>query len=186
VHDFVTLARNRPGVINYASTGNGTLPHLAAEFLRIQAKVKLVHVAYKGSAPAMTDLLGGEVEMFFGNVLSVLPMVNAGRLRALAVTSLQRQSVSPKVPTVAESGFPGFEVVTWFGLMLPGATQRDIVVKLQNEMIKVTKLPDIQEKLSVQGASTIGNTSEQFAAYIKTESDKWAKVLKVSGIKIEQ
>jgi tripartite-type tricarboxylate transporter receptor subunit TctC len=186
VHDFVILARNRPGVINYASTGNGTLPHLAAEFLRIQAKVKLVHVAYKGSAPAMTDLLGGEVEMFFGNVLSVLPMVNAGRLRALAVTSLQRQSVSPKVPTVAESGFPGFEVVTWFGLMLPGATQRDIVVKLQNEMIKVTKLPDIQEKLSVQGASTIGNTSEQFAAYIKTESDKWAKVLKVSGIKIEQ
>ena len=186
VHDFVTLARNRPGVINYASTGNGTLPHLAAEFLRIQAKVKLVHVAYKGSAPAMTDLLGGEVEIFFGNVLSVLPMVNAGRLRALAVTSLQRQSVSPKVPTVAESGFPGFEVVTWFGLMLPGATQRDIVVKLQNEMIKVTKLPDIQEKLSVQGASTIGNTSEQFAAYIKTESDKWAKVLKVSGIKIEQ
>ncbi len=185
VKDLIALARAKPGAINYASTGNGTLPHLAAEFFKTQAKVDMVHVPYKGSAPATTDLLGGQVQVFFGNVLSVIGQVRDRRLRALAVTSLQRQNVAPEVPTMVESGFPGFEAGTWFGLLVPTGTPRDIVARLHTEIAKVTRLPDVQKQLEGQGATTIGNTPEQFAAYIKSESAKWEKVLKASGVKAD-
>lgn len=185
VKDLIALARAKPGAINYASTGNGTLPHLAAEFFKTQAKINMVHVAYKGSAPATTDLLGGQVEVFFGNVLSVIGQVKNGRLRALAVTSLQRQPVAPEVPTLAESGFPGFEAGTWFGLLAPAATPREIINRLHADIAKVVRLPDVQERLAGQGATTIGNTPEQFAAYIKSESAKWAHVLKASGVRAD-
>lgn len=185
VKDLIALARAKPGAINYASTGNGTLPHLAAEFFKTQAKVNMVHVAYKGSAPATTDLLGGQVEVFFGNVLSVIGQVKNGRLRALAVTSLQRQAVAPEVPTMAESGFPGFEAGTWFGLLAPAATPREIINRLHADIAKVVRLPDVQERLAGQGATTVGNTPEQFAAYIKSESAKWAHVLKTSGVRAD-
>ena len=185
VKDLIALARAKPGAINYASTGNGTLPHLAAEFFKTQAKVDMVHVPYKGSAPATTDLLGGQVQVFFGNVLSVIGQVRDRRLRALAVTSLQRQNVAPEVPTMVESGFPGFEAGTWFGLLVPAGTPRDIVARLHTDIARVTRLPDVQKQLEGQGATTIGNTPEQFAAYIKSESAKWAKVLAVSGVKAD-
>lgn len=185
VKELVALARSKPGAINYASTGNGTLPHLAAEFFKAQAKVDMVHVPYKGSAPATTDLLGGQVDVFFGNMLSVIGPVRDKRLRALAVTSLKRQTVAPEVPTMAESGFPGFEAGTWFGLLVPAGTPREIIARLHADVAKVTRLPEVQKQLEGQGATTIGNTPEQFAAYIKSESAKWAKVLKASGVKAD-
>jgi tripartite-type tricarboxylate transporter receptor subunit TctC len=185
VKDLIALAKAKPGEINYASTGNGTLPHLAAEFFKQQAKVNMVHIAYKGSAPATTDLLGGNVQVFFGNMLSVIEQVRSGRLRALAVTSLQRQPVAQDIPTMIESGFPGFEAGTWFGLLVPAGTPRDVINRLHGDVVKAVRQPDVQKQLAGQGATTIGNTPEQFAAYIKSESDKWAKVLKASGVKAD-
>ena len=185
VKDLIALARAKPGAINYASTGNGTLPHLAAEFFKAQARIDMVHVPYKGSAPAVTDLLGGQVQVFFGNVLSVIGQVRERRLRALAVTSLKRQAVASDVPTMAESGFPGFEAGTWFGLLVPAGTPRDIVARLHADIARVTRLPEVQKQLEGQGATTIGSTPEQFAAYIQSESAKWAKVLRVSGVRAD-
>lgn len=185
VKDLVALARAKPGAINYASTGNGTLPHLAAEFFRQQAGIDMVHVAYKGSAPATTDLLGGNVQVFFGNMLSVIEQVRAGRLRALAVTSLQRQNVAKEIPTMVESGFPGFEAGTWFGLMAPAATPREVIVRLHGDIARAVRQSDVERQLAGQGATTIGNTPDQFAAYIRTESAKWAKVLAASGVKAD-
>jgi tripartite-type tricarboxylate transporter receptor subunit TctC len=185
VKDLIALAKAKPGEINYASTGNGTLPHLAAEFFKQQAKVNMVHIAYKGSAPATTDLLGGNVQVFFGNMLSVIEQVRSGRLRALAVTSLQRQAVAQDIPTMIESGFPGFEAGTWFGLLVPTGTPRDIVNRLHGDVAKAVRQPDVQKQLASQGATTIGNTPEQFSAYIKSESAKWAKVLAASGVKAD-
>jgi len=185
VKDLIALAKAKPGEINYASTGNGTLPHLAAEFFKQQAKVNMVHIAYKGSAPATTDLLGGNVQVFFGNMLSVIEQVRSWRLRALAVTSLQRQAVAQDIPTMIESGFPGFEAGTWFGLLVPTGTPRDIVNRLHGDVAKAVRQPDVQKQLAGQGATTIGNTPEQFSAYIKSESAKWAKVLAASGVKAD-
>jgi tripartite-type tricarboxylate transporter receptor subunit TctC len=185
VKDLIALAKAKPGEINYASTGNGTLPHLAAEFFKQQAKVNMVHIAYKGSAPATTDLLGGNVQVFFGNMLSVIEQVRAVRLRALAVTSLQRQAVAQDIPTMIESGFPGFEAGTWFGLLVPAGTPREVVGRLHADTAKAVRQPDVQKQLAGQGATTIGNTPEQFAAYIKSESAKWAKVLAASGVKAD-
>lgn len=185
VKELVALARAKPGAINYASTGNGTLPHLAAELFKAQAKVDMVHIPYKGSAPALTDLLGGQVEVFFGNVLSVIPQVRGGKLRGLAVTSAERMSVAPEMPTLAQSGFPGFEAGTWFGLLAPAGTPREIIARLHTDTIKVLGLPETQERLSGQGATTVGNTPEQFAGYIRSESAKWAKVLKASGVRAD-
>lgn len=185
VKELIALAKAKPGQINYASTGNGTLPHLAAEFFKQQAKVNMVHIAYKGSAPATTDLLGGNVQVFFGNMLSVIEQVRSGRLRALAVTSQQRQAVANDIPTMIESGFPGFEAGTWFGLMAPAATPREVLARLHGDVAKAVRQPDVQKQLAGQGATTIGNTPEQFAAYIKSESAKWAKVLAASGVKAD-
>ncbi len=185
VTDLVRLARARPGVITYASTGNGTLPHLAAEFFRLQAKIDVVHIPYKGSAPAMTDLLGGNVDMFFGNMLSVMPQVKNGRLRPLAVTNLQRSKAALDIPTVAESGFPGFEAGTWFGMLAPVAVPKDIVVTLHAAVVKALGQADVRERLASQGATAIGSSADQFAAYIRSETEKWSRVLKASGIKAE-
>ena len=183
--ELIRLARTRPGFITYASTGNGTLPHLAAEFFRLQAKIDVVHIPYKGSAPAMTDLLGGNVDMFFGNMLSVMPQVQNGRLRPLAVTSLQRSKVALDIPTVAESGFPGFEAGTWFGLLAPATVPKDIVVTLHAAVVKALGQADVRERLASQGATAIGSTADQFAGYIRSETEKWSRVLKASGIKAE-
>jgi len=185
VKELIALARAKPGALNYASTGNGTLPHLAAEFFKSQAKINMVHVAYKGSAPAITDLISGQVEVFFGNILSVIPHVRSGRLRAMAVTSLKPQAVAPDVPTLASAGFPEFEAGTWFGLLAPAGTPQEIINRLHADISKVVHLPDVEKRLAGRGATTIGSTPEQFAAYIKSESAKWAKVLKDSGVRAD-
>ncbi len=182
--DLIALARKKPGAINYASTGNGTTPHLTAELFKREAKIDIAHVPYKGSAPALTELLGGHIEMFFCNMLSATPHVTSGRLRALAVTSPQRSPVTPQVPTVAESGFPNFETVTWFGLMAPAGVSELIVGKLHAESVKALRRADVQAELVNQGASaTIDKGPGDMANYIKSETDKWGKVIQALGTK---
>jgi tripartite-type tricarboxylate transporter receptor subunit TctC len=183
--ELVALARAKPGTINYASTGSGTLPHLTAELFKLQTGVNIVHIPYKGSAPAMTDLLGGHVEMFFGNMLSVIPQVREGKLRALVITTAQRSPAAPNIPTVAEAGYPGLEAATWFGLLAPTGTPKEMIAKLHDETVKALRHPDTQRMLADQGAISIGNTPEQFAAYLQTETQKWEKVLKASGVRAE-
>ena len=183
LRDLIGLARAKPGAINYASTGNGTTPHLTTELFRQVAKIDITHVPYKGSAPALTDLLGGHVDMFFCNMLSATPHVSSGRLRALAVSSLQRSPVAPQVPTVAESGFPNFETVTWFGILAPAGVPDYVVSKLRSEVAKALRRTDVQAELAGQGASaTIDKGPDEMANYIKAETEKWGKLIKALGL----
>ena len=185
VRDLVALARSRPGTINYATTGNGTLPHLAAEFLRLRASIDIVHVPYKGSAPAITDLLGGQVEMFFANMLSAMPHVTSGRLRAVAVSSVKRSPVLPAVPTMIEAGYPDFEASTWFGLLAPSGVPPEIVQRLHAEVVKLLAGKELQQRLGSEGAVAVGNTPSEFAAYIRSETEKWTRVVKAAQIRAE-
>jgi tripartite-type tricarboxylate transporter receptor subunit TctC len=185
VRDLVALARVRPGSINYATTGNGTLPHLAAEFLRLRASIDIVHVPYKGSAPAITDLLGGQVEMFFANMLSAMPHVTSGRLRAVAVSSAKRSAVLPAVPTMIEAGYPDFEASTWFGLLAPSGVPAEIVQRLHAEVVKLLAGRELQQRLASEGAVAVGNTPTEFAAYIRSETEKWTRVVKAAQIRAE-
>ncbi len=182
--DLVALARAKPGAINFASTGNWTTPHLTAELFKRAAGIALTHVPYKGSGLALTDLIGGHIEMFFCNMLSALPHVGSGKLRALAVSSLQRSPVTPQVPTVAESGYPGFETVTWFGLMAPAGTADDIIATLRGETARALRRADVQEQLVAQGATvTLDKDGNDFPNYIKAEVEKWSKLTATLGMK---
>ena len=184
--ELVALARAKPATINYASTGNWTSPHLTTELFRWMAKIDVTHVPYKGSAPALTDLLGGHVDMFFCNMLSATPHVASGKLRALAVSSVQRSAVAPQVPTVAESGFPNFESVTWFGIMAPAGVPEAIMATLRAEAGKVMRRADVQEQLAGQGASAmIDKSVDDFADYMKHEIEKWRRLLKILGAKVQ-
>jgi tripartite-type tricarboxylate transporter receptor subunit TctC len=185
VMELVALAKSKPGEFNYGSTGNGSTPHLAMEFFKMQAKISITHVPYKGSSPALTDLLANQVQMMFANTLSSLPMVRAGRLRALAISSSKRSPAAPELPTVAEAGMPGFEASTWFGMLAPKGTPKDIIARLNGEVRKVLKMPDILERLKAQGTDPIGSTPEEFRDYIKSELIKWEKVVKAAGVRIE-
>ncbi len=184
--ELVALAKAKPGVVNYASTGHWTTPHLTTELFRSVAKIDITHVPYNGSSLALTNLLGGHIDMFFCNMLSATPHVTSGRLRALAVSSLHRSPVTPQVPTVAESGYPGFETVTWFGLMAPVGVPKEVVATLHAETAKALRRPDVQEQLAAQGAAvTLEKGPEEFAAYIKSETDKWGRLLKTLGAKAQ-
>ena len=184
LRDLIALARSKPGTINYASTGNGTTPHLTTVLFQQQAKIDLTHVPYKGSAPALTDLLGGHVDMFFCNMLSATPLVSGGRLRALAVSSAKRSPVAPQIPTVAESGFPNFETGTWFGLMAPAGVPDHVITRLHAEVVKALRRADVQAELAGQGASAlIDSGPADMANYIKAETEKWSKVINALGLK---
>jgi tripartite-type tricarboxylate transporter receptor subunit TctC len=184
LQDLIALARSKPGVINYASTGNWTTPHLTAEQFRQLAKLEITHVPYKGSAPALTDLLGGHVDMFFCNMLSATPHVASGKLRALAVTSLQRSPVAPQVPTMSESGFANFQSVTWFGLMAPAGVPEPVVSKLFAESVKALRRPDVQKELAGQGAAPmIDNGPGDMGDYIKLLTERYSKLIKSLGVK---
>jgi tripartite-type tricarboxylate transporter receptor subunit TctC len=185
VKGLIALARSRPGQLNYASTGNGSSPHLTAEMFRMQAKLDVVHVPYKGTPLAVTDLLTGQVSFMFANALSVLPQVNAGRLRALGVTSAKRNAASPQLPTLAESGLPGFESGTWFALLAPAGAPREAVTRLAAEVAKLTQHPDVREKLAAQGAEAVTMTPEQTADHIKREIAKWGQVVRTSGARVD-
>lgn len=182
VKELVALARTRPGQINYASSGAGTLGHLGFELLKTSANINMVHVPYKGIVPAITDIVGGHVSLLYSTVVSGMPQVNAGKLRALAVSSIKRAQVAPNVPTVAESGFPGYDVSGWYGILVPAKTPADIIHRLNSEIVTILRSPAVTERLAADGSEAVGNTPEQFAAHIKSEIAKWGKVVKAAGI----
>ena len=185
VKELIALAKARPGQLNYASTGSGQSTHLSMELFKTMAGVKITHVPYKGSAPAVTDLLGGHVSLMFDNMPSALPHVKAGKLRALAVSSLKRSPVAPEIPTVAESALPGFEVSVWFSVLAPAATPKTIVDRMNQILVKALQSPDVRERLASQGAEPVGNTPEQFTQVMKRDLAKWAKVVKDADIKLD-
>jgi tripartite-type tricarboxylate transporter receptor subunit TctC len=185
VKELIALARAHPGGINFASSGHGTPAHLAGELFNSMAGVKLVHVPYKGAAPALADLLGGQVQLMFSTMPPALPHVKDGKLRALAVTSAKRSPAAPDLPTVDEIALPGFEANTWHGVVVPARTPAAIVARLNREIVAILHLPDVVERFSSQGAEALGTTPEEFAAYIRSETLKWAKVVRDSGAKAE-
>ena len=183
--EFVAKLKANPGKYFFASTGTGTSAHLSGELLKTMAGVEITHVPYKG-AVALNDVLAGDqVQFMFATIPSVIEFVRAGRLRALAVTSKRRSSAAPEIPTVAELGFPDFEASSWFGLLGPADLPRDIVAKLQAEVVRILKIPEIRDKLVQQGADPVGSTPEEFGAYMRAETVKWAKVVKDSGAKAD-
>ena len=184
VKELVALAKAQPGGLTFASAGSGSSPHVAAELFKSVAGLDIRLIPYKGVAPAIPDLLGGRITMLFGGT-AVLPMVREGKLRALAVTSLRRALATPELPTIAESGYPGFEFTNWFGLLAPARTPAMIVGKLHLETVKALALPDLRAKFTDLGLEAIGNSPDAFAAIIKSEIPKWAKVIKDAGIKAD-
>ena len=185
VREFIALAKARPGQLAFASTGSGSTPHLSMEMLKAQAGIDIVHIPYKGTPQAVVDLLSGQVQAMFANTLSVLPQVKAGRLRALAISSARRSAAAPELPTVAESGMPGYESGTWFGLLAPAGTPREIVNRLNSEVVRIMATAEMKAKLLDQGADPVTGTPEQFRAFIKNELARWSKVVKTVGIKLE-
>ena len=185
VKDFIRLAQSRPGQLSYASSGMGSASHLAMELFKSTARVDILHVPYKGAAPGITDLMGGHVQVMLIGLPGALPPIKAGKLKALAVSSLRRSPAAPELLTIAESGLPGFEVINWLGVLAPAGTPRDIITKLNQEIGKALRQPDTTEKLVNQGFETIAGTPEQFAAYMKSETAKWAKVVKAGGAKAD-
>jgi len=185
VKDLVALAKAKPGSVNYASSGSGSAGHLAGELFKRVAHIDMVHIPYKGAAPALTDVVAGQAQLYFTSPISATPFVKGGRLRMVAVTSLKRSPSLPDIPTVAESGYPDFDVVSWWGILTPAGVPKEIIAKLHTEIVKVLALPEIKTKFADQGADVASDTPEHFAAYIKTEIAKWAKLIKELGVKSE-
>jgi tripartite-type tricarboxylate transporter receptor subunit TctC len=185
VKELIAFARARPGQINYASAGTGTYPHMTMELFLSMARLKMEHIPYKGTGPAMIDLLAGHVGVMAGTILTTMPQVRAGRLRPLGISSTARSPVAPEIPTVAEAGLPGFESVQWYGMLAPAQTPKEIVHKLHGEMMRILQQPEIKERFAGDGADPVGNTPEQFAGFIQSELAKWAKVAREAGIKPE-
>jgi len=185
VKDLIALAKAKPGQINYATSGIGSPGHLAAELLNKSAGIRLVHIPYKGAAPALLDVVAGNAHLYFTSAVSAQPFIPSGRLRMVAVASAKRSPSLPEVPTVAEAGFPEFDVSSWWGVVAPASTPREVVMRLQTEIHRVIALPEIRAKLAEQGLDIATNTPEQFAAYIKSETAKWAKLIREVGVKPE-
>lgn len=185
VKELIDFAKANPGKVTFASPGVGGPPHLAVELMKTLSGVNLVHVPYKGAGPAMTDLLAGQVSFMFADVIAVQPYIQARRLRALAVSTANRNSRLPGVPTVAESGVPAFDVLGWSGLLAPAATPRGIISKVNSGMKEILTVPDVQEKLASDGREFGNNTPAEFAAFIRAELEKWRKVVSASGVKVE-
>lgn len=184
VRELIALAKSRPDELTFGSPGNGTPQHLAGELFNTMAGVKMLHVPYKGAVPALTDLLGGRISMIFSSMPPALPHVKTGKLKALGVTSLARSAAAPDVHTISESGLPGYVVNNWYGVLAPRGTPKEIVSKLNAEIVKIMSMPDVKESLSAQGAEAFTGTPEQFAVYIKEETEKWAKIVRYSGARL--
>ena len=185
VKDLVALAKAKPGAISYASAGNGSPGHLAAEYFKKVAKVDIVHVPYKGANPALMDVLAGHVAFYFTSPISAQSLIQAGRLRQIAVTSAQRFPPLSDVPTIAESGYPEIDITSWWGLLVPAGVSRDIVNRLHAETVKAMNTPEMKERLASQGAAVMTNNPDQFAAYIKSEIGKWGRIVQASGARLD-
>jgi tripartite-type tricarboxylate transporter receptor subunit TctC len=183
--DFVQAARARPGQVGVAQAGNGTVGHLAGELLERRAGIQILQVPFKGAGPAMNDLLGGQVESYIGNTVSVMGQLAGGKIRALAVTSARRIGALPNVPTVAEQGYPGFDATTWLGLVGPAGMPADIVARINAETVKILARPDVKDKLAFEGSEATPGTQQQFAAHIRAEHAKWGTLIRDANIKIE-
>jgi tripartite-type tricarboxylate transporter receptor subunit TctC len=181
--EFLALARAKPGSLNYGSGGAGTTTQLGPELLKSMAKIDIVHVPYKGTGQALADVIGGQVHMMMSSLLPAMPHVKSGRLRGLAVTGLKRTPALPEMPTVAESGVPGFETTSWHGMVVPAKMPKPLVTRLHTEMVKLLNLPDVKTLFLAQGMETVGNTPDEFAAYIKGETTKWTRVIREIGLK---
>jgi tripartite-type tricarboxylate transporter receptor subunit TctC len=185
VKEFIALAKSRPAQINYASSGSGTSIHMSAELFMMMTGTKMTHVPYKGSGPALVGLLSGEVSVMFDNLTSSVGYIKSGRLRAIAITTATRYPGLPDLPTVAESGVPGYEASAWFGVVVPAGTPREIITRLNAEINRALNLPDMRERFAEQGAIPAPGTPEEFGEHIRSEVAKWAKVVKASGAKVE-
>jgi tripartite-type tricarboxylate transporter receptor subunit TctC len=183
--EFVAYARAHPGKLNFASNGNGSSSQLAAVMFESMAGIDMVHVPYKGLSPALTDLLSGQVQLMFSSVVAILPHIKAGKVRALAVTGTKRLASTPGLPTIAESGFPGYEASSWYGILAPAGTPRDIVTKLNAELSKALSQPEVRNSLLAEGAEPVGGTPEQFAAHIRSEKERLGRVIREAKITLE-
>jgi len=185
VKELVTLAKSEPGKLNYASAGNGAANHLAMELFKSMADINLTHVPYKGAPQAVTDLIGGNVNLMFNSIPPVMQHIKSGRLRLLGVSSAKRSPQLPDVPTISEAGVPGYESITWFGLLAPAKTPSPIVTRLHEALVKVVRTPEMKAQLELQGYDPVGSTPAEFATFIRAESAKYAKVVKLSGAKVD-
>lgn len=183
--ELIALAKAKPGRLTFGSAGIATSGHLAGELLRSMAHINITHVPYKGSAYALTDAISGQIDLYFGAMASPMPHVKAGRLRALAVTSLRRAAAAPDLPTLDEQGVKGFETSTWYGVAAPAGTPGDIVGKLHDEIVRIIKLPEVRERLAAEGADFVGDTPAEFTNFVKAELAKWGRVVKQSGAKAD-
>lgn len=185
VKELIAYAKANPQKVNYASAAVASLGHLAGELLNSSAGIQMQHVPYKGSGQAVIDLLAGQVQVMFSGMSSVMPHIRAGKLRPLAVTGAQRSAATPEVPTIAESGYPGFEASAWYGVLAPAGTPKPVVARLNAEILRALKIPEVRERLENVGFEIVGGTPEAFGAYMKSEIAKWARVVKASGVKAD-
>ncbi len=183
VKELIALAKARPGELNFGSAGSGGSNHLAGELFNVMAGVKIVHVPYKGNAPALNDLVGGHVDIVFNGLTSAVPLIKAGRLRPLAVTSLTRSSALPDIPTLDELGLKGFQAVAWNGLSAPARTPKDLIRRINADVLKVIRSPEFVERLTAEGSDAVGDSPEQFAAFLQEETARWNKLIKFANIK---
>jgi tripartite-type tricarboxylate transporter receptor subunit TctC len=185
IKELIALAKAKPGTINYASSGAGGAPHLALELIKSMAQVDIVHVPYKGSAPSLQDVIGGQVQLTCDSLVQGLPFIKNGSIKALGVLGKTRSPLLPDVPTFDESGLPGFELTNWFGLVAPAATPADILEKIHADVVRVLAMPEIREKFVTMGADAVGNTREEFGARMRTDSEKWARLIEQAHIKAD-
>ncbi len=185
VRELISLAKSKPGKLTFGSAGAGSPPHLAGVLFQSLAKVRFVHVPYKGSAPALADLIGGQINMYFSNILSAVPYVKGGRLRGLGVTGRTRSAVAPEVPSIAEAGLPGYEDYNWYGILVPKGTPATIVKRLHADIVEAVKSRDVEERLTKDGAEVIAGTPDEFARFIRDEIQRYTRIVKDSGLRAE-
>jgi tripartite-type tricarboxylate transporter receptor subunit TctC len=183
VKELIAFARKHPGEVNFGSSGAGTLPHLSAELFNSMSGTRMVHIPFRGAGAAVTDVMAGRVPIYFMNILQALSLIKSGKLRALGVTTPQRSAIAPDIPAIAEGGLAGFDMTNWYGLLVPAATPRAVIVKLHQEITRILNLPELRERLAQDGMTVVASTPEQLAEFLAREMTKYAKVIEVAGIK---